>query len=239
MCSCNTRSPRPPECREPGSSPTPRRSTRSSAEPPTSRSVRALALVLQAEMLLRDPPTVLDTGDRAARSRAGAAARRTRLREWTFTLGMLALREDRLTEARDLFASAICADHQPQEAAAYLAVVEARLGRADSGPSMAGTGPRGGPDLALTGGRDRVARSRAIRRRRCGKLQPSIPEEYWLRLALARELTAAGRHDELVEVDPQHRGRPRACPSDSGRWPRSAPPARCCYTRATSASARR
>jgi tetratricopeptide (TPR) repeat protein len=26
------------------------------------------------------------------------------------------------------------------------------------------------------------------------------PDEYWLRLALARELTAAGRHDELVEV---------------------------------------
>ena len=26
------------------------------------------------------------------------------------------------------------------------------------------------------------------------------PEEYWLRLALARELTAAGRHDELVET---------------------------------------
>ena len=27
------------------------------------------------------------------------------------------------------------------------------------------------------------------------------PEEFWLRLALARELTAAGRYDELVEVN--------------------------------------
>src|ERR1700712_4142615 len=56
--------------------------------------IRGFALLLQAEMLLRDPGTVLDTATaRAVLEKAQALD--TPNREWTFTLGMLALREGR------------------------------------------------------------------------------------------------------------------------------------------------
>jgi tetratricopeptide (TPR) repeat protein len=160
--------------------------------------LRALALVLQAEMLLRDPPTVLDTATaRAALEQAHAL--RAPEREWTFTLGMLALREDRLVEARDLFRRSYGEGHQAQEAAAYLAVVEARAGDVGAGrqwlqlareEAEAWRSPEA--EIALRDPSDPVASLRAA--------AAEHPEEYWLRLALARELTTAGRHDELVET---------------------------------------
>jgi tetratricopeptide (TPR) repeat protein len=160
--------------------------------------LRALALVLQAEMLLRDPPTVIDTaGARAALERAHALGAPER--EWTFTLGMLALREDRLVEARDLLRRSYSDDHQAQEAAAYLAVVEARAGDRAAGrewlelareQAEAWRSPEA--EIALRDPLDPAGSLRAA--------AAEHPDEYWLRLALARELTAAGRHDELVET---------------------------------------
>ncbi len=163
--------------------------------------LRALALVLQAEMLLRDPPTVLDTaGARAALERAHALGAPER--EWTFTLGMLALREDRLVEARDLLRRSYGDGHQAQEAAAYLAVVEARAGDVAAGrqwlelareEAEAWRSPEA--EIALRDPDDPVASLRAA--------AADHPDEYWLRLALARELTSAGRHDELVDTTRQ------------------------------------
>ena len=160
--------------------------------------LRALALVLQAEMLLRDPPTVLDTATaRTALEQAHALG--VPEREWTFTLGMLALREDRLVEARDLFRRSYGDGHQAQEAAAYLAVVEARSGDVAAGrqwlelareEAEAWRSPEA--EIALRDPSDPVGSLRAA--------AAQHPDEYWLRLALARELTAAGRHDELVET---------------------------------------
>lgn len=160
--------------------------------------LRGLALVLRAEMLLRDPPTVLDTGEaRKALEQAqrlGAPAR-----EWTFTLGMLALREDRPAEARELLVRSFREGHQPQEAAAYLAVVDVRLGDAAAGRQWLELAREQGAawrspeaEIALRDPGDPV---RALR-----QAAAEHPEEYWLRLALARELTLAGRHDELVDV---------------------------------------
>jgi tetratricopeptide (TPR) repeat protein len=160
--------------------------------------LRALSLVLQAEMLLRDPPTVLDT-DTARTALEQAHALGAPEREWTFTLGMLALREDRLLEARDLMRRSYSDGHQAQEAAAYLAVIEARAGDAAAGrqwlelareEAEAWRSPEA--EIALRDPSDPVASLRAA--------AAEHPEEYWLRLALARELTAAGRHDELVET---------------------------------------
>ncbi len=160
--------------------------------------LRALALVLQAEMLLRDPPTVLDTAT-ARRALEQAHALGAPEREWTFTLGMLALREDRLAEAHELLLRSFTADHQPQEAAAYLAVVEARSGDVAAGRQWLELARENGEawrspeaEIALRDPDDPVAALRAAATER--------PEEYWLRLALARELTAAARHDELVET---------------------------------------
>src|ERR1700759_854167 len=63
--------------------------------------LRALAYVLQAEMVLRYPPTFLETaGARAALEEPPALGPPER--EWMFTLGMLALRDDQLLEALDL-----------------------------------------------------------------------------------------------------------------------------------------
>jgi tetratricopeptide (TPR) repeat protein len=161
--------------------------------------LKALAFVLQAEMLLRDPPTVLDTA--AAREALEQAhALGAPQREWTFTLGMLALRDDRLTEARDLLRRSFAQAHQPQEAAAYLAVVEARSGELDVGRQWLDLAREYGEawrspeaEIALRNPDDPVSGLRAA--------IAEHPEEYWLRLALARELTAAGRHDELVETN--------------------------------------
>ncbi len=160
--------------------------------------LRALAFVLQAEMLLRDPPTVLDTQTaRAALEQAQQLG--APVYEWTFTLGMLALREDRLTDARELFMKSYVADHQPQEAAAYLAVVEAKLGASTVGRQWLALAREEGPtwrspeaEIAL---RDPADPPKALR-----EAAREHPDEFWLRLALARELTTAGRHDELVEV---------------------------------------
>ncbi len=160
--------------------------------------LRALAYVLQAEMLLRDPPTVLDTASaRSALEQAHALGPPEQ--EWTFTLGMLALREDRFDEARDLFRRSFSAGHQPQEAAAYLAVAEARSGELDVGRQWLELAREYGEawrspeaEVALRDPADPVASLRAA--------IAEHPEEYWLRLALARELTTAGRGDELVET---------------------------------------
>jgi tetratricopeptide (TPR) repeat protein len=159
----------------------------------------ALAFVLQAEMLLRDPPTVLDTAAaRTALERAHALGAPER--EWTFTLGMLALREDRLTEAQDLLRRSFAQGHQPQEAAAYLAVAEARSGDLAVGRQWLELAREYGQawrspeaEIALRDPHDPVASLR--------EAIAEHPEEYWLRLALARELTAAGRADELVETN--------------------------------------
>lgn len=160
--------------------------------------LRALALVLQAEMLLRDPPTVLDT-DAARTALEQAHTLGAPEREWTFTLGMLALREDRLTEARDLLRRSYSDGHQAQEAAAYLAVACARGGDVPAGrewlelareQAEAWRSPEA--EIALRDPADPVASLRAA--------AAEHPQEYWLRLALARELTTAGRHDELVET---------------------------------------
>jgi tetratricopeptide (TPR) repeat protein len=160
--------------------------------------LRGLALVLRAEMLLRDPPTVLDVP--AARlALEHAQELQAPVREWTFTLGLLALREARFTEARDLLRSSFAAEHQPQEAAAYLAVAEARLGDPEAGRQWLELARENGPawrspeaEIALRDPDDPVAALTAA--------AAEHPEEFWLRLALARELTAQGRHDELVQL---------------------------------------
>ncbi len=160
--------------------------------------LQGLALVLRAEMLLRDPPTVLDIpAARAAMEQAQSLG--APVREWTFTLGLLALREDRLDDARELLMSSFGAAHQPQEAAAYLAAVEARRGDVDAGREWLALARENGPawrspeaEIALRDPDDPVAALRAA--------AAEHPEEYWLRLALARELTSAGRHDELTEL---------------------------------------
>jgi tetratricopeptide (TPR) repeat protein len=160
--------------------------------------LRALALVLRAEMLMRDPPTVFDpTAAREALEQAHGLGPPER--EWRFTLGILALREDRLAEARELLVRSFTADHQPQEAAAYLAVVDARLGDAAAGRQWLELARERGDswrspeaEIAL---RFPSNPARALR-----EAAADHPEEYWLRLALARELSATGRHDELVEV---------------------------------------
>ena len=160
--------------------------------------VRALAHVLRAEMLLRDPPTVLDT--QAARGALESAQQLgAPVLEWTFTLGMLALREARLDEARPLFIRSYTADHQPQEAAAYLAVLEAQAGDRPAAIQWLEMAREVGPawrspeaEIALRNPADPPA---ALR-----EAAADHPEEFWLRLALARELTTVGRHDELIEV---------------------------------------
>jgi tetratricopeptide (TPR) repeat protein len=160
--------------------------------------LRGLALVLRAEMLLRDPPTVLDTA--AARAALEQAQRlRAPAREWTFTLGMLGLREGRLPEARELLVRSFTAGHQPHEAAAYLAVVDARLGDPAAGCQWLALAREQGSawrspeaEIALRSPDDPV--------RALAAAAAEHPEEFWLRLALARELTAAERHDELVET---------------------------------------
>ena len=160
--------------------------------------LRGLALVLRAEMLLRDPPTVLDVaGARAALEQAEHLEAPTR--EWTFTLGMLALRENRLEPARDLLTRSFTSGHQPQEAAAYLAVAAARLGDREAGVQWLALARENGPawrspeaEIAL---RDPDDPPRALQ-----DATAEHPQEFWLRLALARELTAAGRHDELTAV---------------------------------------
>jgi tetratricopeptide (TPR) repeat protein len=160
--------------------------------------LRALAYVLQAEMLLRDPPTVLDTA-RAREALEQAHALGPPAREWTFTLGMLALRDEHLAEARDLLSRSFAMDHQPQEAAAFLAVVEARSGDGAAGRQWLELARENGDawrspeaEIALRDPADPVAALRAA--------ADEHPEEYWLRLALARELTTAGRHEELVDT---------------------------------------
>ncbi|MCW2549119.1 MAG: hypothetical protein JWN96_3579 [Mycobacterium sp.] len=163
--------------------------------------IRGFALLLQAEMLLRDPGTVLDTATaRAALEKAQTLDPPNR--EWTFTLGMLALREGRLAEARPLFVSSFTADHQPQEAAAYLAIVDAGLGDLQAGRQWLELARESGAawrspeaEIALRNPADPVAALIAA--------AAEHPEEFWLRLALARELTAAQRRDELVEVTRQ------------------------------------
>jgi tetratricopeptide (TPR) repeat protein len=158
--------------------------------------LRGLALVLRAEMLLRDPPTVLDVaGARAALEQAQKLE--APAREWTFTLGMLALREARLQEARDLLTSSFTSGHQPQEAAAYLAATAARLGDQDAGRQWLALARENGPawrspeaEIALRHPDDPIL---ALQ-----EAAAEHPEEFWRRLALARELTAAGRHPELV-----------------------------------------
>ena len=160
--------------------------------------VRALAHVLRAEMLLRDPPTVLDT-ESARGALESAQKLGAPVLEWTFTLGMLALREGRLAEARPLFVSSYKADHQPQEAAAYMAVVEAKLGDRAAAIQWLEMAREVGPawrspeaEIVLRNPSDPPAALRAA--------AAEHPEEFWLRLALARELTNAGRHEELIEV---------------------------------------
>lgn len=160
--------------------------------------VRALAHVLRAEMLLRDPPTVLDT-ETARLVMEAAQKLGPPVLEWIFTLGLLALREGRLEDARPLFARCYASDHQPQEAAAYLAVVEARLGDRAAGVQWLELAREEGPawrspeaEIAI---RDPADPPAALR-----EAAAEHPGEYWLRLALARELTTAGRHGELIEV---------------------------------------
>ncbi len=160
--------------------------------------LRGLALVLRAEMLLRDPPTVLDTvGAREALDAAQSLP--TPLLEWTFTLGMLALREGRLAAARPLLVTSFTSGHQPQESAAYLSVVDARLGDTAAARQWLELARENGAawrspeaEVALRNPGDPVSALRDAAAER--------PEEFWLRLALARELSAAARHDELVEV---------------------------------------
>jgi tetratricopeptide (TPR) repeat protein len=160
--------------------------------------IRGFALLLQAEMLLRDPGTVLDTASaRAALEKAQNLD--PPIREWTFTLGMLALREGRLDDARPLFVRSFTSDHQPQEAAAYLAIVDAGLGDPEAGRQWLELARENGAawrspeaEIALRNPEDPVAALVAA--------AAEHPEEFWLRLALARELTAAQRRDELVEV---------------------------------------
>ncbi len=163
--------------------------------------LRGLALVLRAEMLLRDPPTVFDP-DAARTSLETAQTLGAPLREWTFTLGLLALREGRLDEARELLTSSFISDHQPQESAAYLAVVEARSGDSAAGRQWLELARENGPawrspeaEIELRDPADPVNALRAA--------AAEHPEEFWLRLALARALTAERRHDELVEVGHQ------------------------------------
>jgi tetratricopeptide (TPR) repeat protein len=158
--------------------------------------LRGLALVLRAEMLLRDPPTVLDVaGARAALEDAQKLA--APVREWTFTLGMLALREGRLQDARDLLTRSFTSGHQPQEAAAYLAATAAALGDREAGRQWLELARENGPawrspeaEIALRHPDDPIL---ALQ-----EATAEHPEEFWLRLALARELTAAGRHLELI-----------------------------------------
>jgi tetratricopeptide (TPR) repeat protein len=160
--------------------------------------VRGFALLLQAEMLLRDPGTVLDTA--AARTALEKAqALDPPVREWTFTLGMLALREGRLDEARPLLVRSFTADHQPQEAAAYLAIVDAGLGDRVAAEQWLELARESGAawrspeaEIAIRNPEDPVAA--------LVEAAAEHPEEFWLRLALARELTAAHRRDELVAV---------------------------------------
>jgi tetratricopeptide (TPR) repeat protein len=160
--------------------------------------IRGFALLLQAEMLLRDPGTVLDTATaRAVLEKAQTLDPPNR--EWTFTLGMLALREGRLGEARPLLVRSFTADHQPQEAAAYLAIVDAGLGDRVAAEQWLELARENGAawrspeaEIAIRNPQDPVAalfEAAAVH-----------PEEFWLRLALARELTAEHRRDELVEV---------------------------------------
>jgi tetratricopeptide (TPR) repeat protein len=160
--------------------------------------IRGFALLLQAEMLLRDPGTVLDTA--AARGALEKAqALEPPVREWTFTLGMLALREGRLADARPLLVRSFTSDHQPQEAAAYLAIVEAGLGDRVAGAQWLELARENGAawrspeaEIAIRSPEDPVGALTAA--------AADHPEEFWLRLALARELTAAHRRDELVSV---------------------------------------
>ncbi len=120
-------------------------------------------------MLLRDPPTVLDVPPaRAALEQAQALE--APAREWTFTLGMLALREGRLTEARRPLVRSFTSGHQPQEAAAYLAIVDARLGDREAGRQWLELARENGAawrspeaEIALRAPDDPVA---ALRRRR-------------------------------------------------------------------------
>jgi tetratricopeptide (TPR) repeat protein len=164
----------------------------------TKPGVRGFALLLQSEMLLRDPGTVLDTtAARAALEKAQALD--PPVREWTFTLGMLALREGRLDEARPLLVSSFTADHQPQEAAAYLAIVDAGLGDRVAAEQWLALARESGAawrspeaEIAIRNPEDPVAA--------LFEAAAEHPEEFWLRLALARELTAAHRRDELVSV---------------------------------------
>ena len=160
--------------------------------------IKGFALLLQAEMLLRDPGTVLDTATaRAALEKAQALE--PPVREWTFTLGMLALREGRLDEARPLLVRSFTADHQPQEAAAYLAIVDAGLGDRAAAEQWLTLARESGAawrspeaEIAIRNPADPIAALTAA--------AADHPEEFWLRLALARELTAAHRRDELVAV---------------------------------------
>ncbi len=160
--------------------------------------VRGFAYVLQAEMLLRDPGTVLDvTTARAALEKAQELE--APVREWTFTLGMLALREGRLAEARPLLVRSFTSGHQPQESAAYLAIVDARLGDREAGRQWLELARENGAawrspeaEIALRAPDDPPAALAAA--------ADEHPEEFWLRLALARELTATGRHAELIEL---------------------------------------
>ncbi len=160
--------------------------------------VRGFALVLRAEMLLRDPPTVLDV-PAAREALEQAQTLEVPAAEWAFTLGMLALRERRLDEARELLTRSFTVGHQPQEAAAYLAVVEAQAGDPDAGRQWLELARENGAawrspeaEIALRSPDDPAGALRAA--------AAEQPGEFWLRLALARELTAAGRHDELVDV---------------------------------------
>ena len=133
--------------------------------------LQGLALVLRAEMLLRDPPTVFDLpGARAAMEQAQTLG--APVREWTFVLGLLALREDRLDDARDLLMSSYTAAHQPQEAAAYLAATEGRRGDVAAGREWLALARENGPawrspeaEIALRDPDDPVAALRRGRRR--------------------------------------------------------------------------
>jgi tetratricopeptide (TPR) repeat protein len=160
--------------------------------------LKGLALVLRAEMLLRDPPTVLDVaGARAALEQAQQLD--APVREWTFTLGMLALREDRLQDAVELLTRSFTSGHQPQEAAAYLAAATARLGDREAGRQWLELARENGPvwrspeaEIALRHPDDPIL---ALQ-----EAAAEHPDEFWLRLALAPELTAAGRHSELIAL---------------------------------------
>ena len=160
----------------------------------------ALAFVLQAEMLLRDPPTVLDTQAARERPRTGSRARRTRAR----------------MDLHARHAGAAGRPPRPRRGTCY----GARSRKATSRKKLRPTSPspkpapesrrsdgNGWSSPANTGRRGAHPKPRS----RCGipatpsrALRAAIaehPEEYWLRLALARELTTAGRHDELVETN--------------------------------------